>query len=339
MTRPARAPGIRLEVSHETIYHYPAPVELAHHLAFLRPLEDEAQQVLDHTLRIEPTPSHRQTGHDVFGNGRSCFSITTPHRGLRVQAQSVVAVQARHGGFCACGHPAVGARARRSALPGGHALRPGERVCLSLAHGAAPACRLGEYALDSFTPGRALGEAALDLMGRLHRDMRYEPASTDVSTPVLEAFERREGVCQDFAHILISCLRTLGLSARYVSGYLLTEPPPGQPRLARAPTPPTPGSSVYCPGASARPPGSGRLVDRARSDQQLPGRPAPRASGARARFQRRLPIAGRHPGRVGFTPLWCELAPPRCNADTALACTSQRGLIPLGTFPAMDQQT
>ena len=87
------------------------------------------------------------------------------------------------------------------------------------------------YAQLEFTPGRPLLEAAIGLMARIHHEFTYATASTDLTTPALEAFSRRQGVCQDFAHIMIACLRSLGLPARYVSGYLLTQPPPGQPRL------------------------------------------------------------------------------------------------------------
>jgi len=87
------------------------------------------------------------------------------------------------------------------------------------------------YALSSFMPGRPLMQAAQELTARMHRDFRYQTASTDINTPALEALQEKRGVCQDFAHILVSCFRSLGLPARYVSGYLLTQPPPGQPRL------------------------------------------------------------------------------------------------------------
>jgi transglutaminase-like putative cysteine protease len=87
------------------------------------------------------------------------------------------------------------------------------------------------YAQSSFTPGRPLVQAAQELTARMHRDLCYETASTDINTPALEALAKQRGVCQDFAHILLACLRSLGLPARYVSGYLLTQPPPGQARL------------------------------------------------------------------------------------------------------------
>jgi transglutaminase-like putative cysteine protease len=88
-----------------------------------------------------------------------------------------------------------------------------------------------DYAQASFTPGCNWFEAVHDLMGRIHGDFRFESGATTVSTPVETVLERREGVCQDFAHLMIAGLRALGLPALYMSGYLLTQPPPGQPRL------------------------------------------------------------------------------------------------------------
>jgi transglutaminase-like putative cysteine protease len=122
------------------------------------------------------------------------------------------------------------------------------------------------YARPSFTSGRPLLEAAHDLMERIHSDFVYEPEATDVSTPALEALEMRRGVCQDFAHVMLACLRSLGLPARYVSGYLLTEPAPGRPRLV--------GSdashawvSIYLPGMD----GSGEWSDLDPTNSRAPG--------------------------------------------------------------------
>jgi len=106
-----------------------------------------------------------------------------------------------------------------------------------------------EYALPSFAPGRPLVEAARHLMARIHSDFAYETQATDASTPALEALQLRKGVCQDFAHVMLACLRSLGLPARYVSGYLLTQPPPGQPRLVGADASHA-WVSVYLPGKS-----------------------------------------------------------------------------------------
>ena len=107
--------------------------------------------------------------------------------------------------------------------------------------------RLASYAAMSFTPGRPLLEAALDLTSRIFHEFKYDPTATSVSTPTMEVFEKRRGVCQDFAHLEIGCLRSLGLAARYVSGYLLTDPRPGQPRLVGADASHA-WLSVFCPG-------------------------------------------------------------------------------------------
>jgi transglutaminase-like putative cysteine protease len=98
-------------------------------------------------------------------------------------------------------------------------------------HHAPVHAAFARYAQSSFTPGRSLAQAAQALTARMHGDFHYATASTDINTPALEALQNKRGVCQDFAHILVACLRSLGLPARYVSGYLLTQPPPGQPRL------------------------------------------------------------------------------------------------------------
>lgn len=225
----AEVPVVRLAVSHETDYHYSAPVELAHHLAFLRPLQDAAQSLLDFDLRIDPLPNDRQSDEDVFGNARGVFSITSPHRGLHVQAQSVVELIPRHEGFDPARTPpweSVRERLRyRADAP--------FEAASAFAFPSPMAPRvpaIAEHARESFIAGRPIGEALIDWMHRLHEELSYAPESTEISTPVAQAFAQRRGVCQDFSHIVIAGLRTLGLAARYVSGYLLTEPPPGQPR-------------------------------------------------------------------------------------------------------------
>ena len=227
VTHACDAPGaVQLEVAHETAYRYAADVALAHHLAYLKPAETPHQRVEAFNIAIRPRPASRSMSVDVFGNTRIFFSVATPHARLAVRAASRVSVAPRYVRFD----------------PG--ATRPWEAVRERLVYAAgAPYAsesefafaspfvsihrELAAYARPSFIPGRAIGEAAVDLMKRIHREFRYESESTAVSTPILEAFAARRGVCQDFAHIMIGCLRALGLAARYVSGYLLTVPPPG----------------------------------------------------------------------------------------------------------------
>ncbi|HXD06809.1 MAG TPA: transglutaminase family protein [Burkholderiaceae bacterium] len=232
MSTPSSSDGAALiDVSHETLYRYAGPVELALHVAHLRPLDDARQSLLSFDMQVEPAPSHHACAIDAFGNARSFMSLDHPHDTLRVHSRSRVRV-----------------------LPGApvNADQPWEAASLSRRARAAPVCDPGvalfavpsartpsspalrEYVLASFTPQRPLGEAATDFMHRIHAEFRYEPASTEVNTPMLEAFAQRRGVCQDFAHVMLAGLRSLGLAARYVSGYVLTHPAPGAPALVGA---------------------------------------------------------------------------------------------------------
>ena len=219
-----------LEVVHETLYRYDQPVEQAQHIAFLRPCDDALQRLLDFELLIEPAPTHLRHELDAFGNLRSAFSLHAPHASLRVTARSRVRV--------AEAAPAAGeldADASRAHWRYVAGRRPDAAAAFVFASPMVPVePALRDWARPSFPPGRPLAEGARELMHRLHEEFRYEPQSTQVGTPVMEAFAQRRGVCQDFAHVMIGALRSLGLAARYVSGYLLTEPPPGQPRLQGA---------------------------------------------------------------------------------------------------------
>ena len=236
-----------LRIQHETRYQYAGPVELAHHMAFLRPLEDAAQHVEAFEMRVGPAPSQHSTTRDAFGNSRAFFSLTAPHQALSVKACSLLRVVDRYAGL----QPAASLPwdAVREQLRYAAGARYAPAAEFAFASPMVPLhAELRAYAAPSFSPGRPLAEAALELMQRVHEDFAYDPRSTQVATPVLQAFEQRRGVCQDFAHLTIGCLRALGLAARYVSGYLLTDPPPGQPRLLGADASHA-WVSVYAPGA------------------------------------------------------------------------------------------
>lgn len=230
MEPPTLAAPAVVDVVHETVYRYARPVELAQHIAFLRPRDDAGQRLVAFELDIEPRPARRSDEPDAFGNTRTLFALNTPHDALRVTARS--RVQWRPPAPHAPAPAWEDARARWRYVSGG---APEPAVPFVFASPLLPLHEpLRDWAQPSFTPGRPLDEAALELMNRLHAGFRYDPDATHVGTPVLEAFERRAGVCQDFAHLMIAALRSLGLAARYVSGYLLTAPPPGQPRLLGA---------------------------------------------------------------------------------------------------------
>ncbi|RZT97924.1 transglutaminase family protein [Rivibacter subsaxonicus] len=216
------APVALIEVEHETVYRYESAVELAQHLAMLQPCEVPGlQRLLGFEMQIRPTPAYRQSGNDSFGNRRCWFQVAAPHTELLVQARSRIELCTQpQAPLPVLGWEAAAAIGHYRA---GAAYDPAQEFCF--ASPLLPAPVLGDpalqaYALRSFWPGRPLVEAALELMHRLHADWRYRPASTTVATPVLEVFARREGVCQDFAHLMIAMLRSLGLATRYVSGYL-----------------------------------------------------------------------------------------------------------------------
>jgi transglutaminase-like putative cysteine protease len=217
----ARAAVRDLDIVHDTGYDYASPVSLAHHLAHLQPLHDEHQQLLHFQLDIEPRPAQRRDSLDAMGNPQCHFSLAQPHDQLQVRAASRVRVAARFDGLDADQSPAWDAVARSLQYVARAPLQPAVEYALPSPYvPRLPALR--EYAAPLFPPGRPLAQAALALMHRVHTDFRYESQSTDIDTPLAQAFAQRRGVCQDFAHLMAGALRMLGLPARYVSGYLLT---------------------------------------------------------------------------------------------------------------------
>jgi transglutaminase-like putative cysteine protease len=241
-----------LHVVHETAYDYAPPVRTAQHMAHLKPATRGGQELLGHRLAIEPPPVQRSEAIDVFGNTRSFFSLEYSHDFLRVQADSLVSTAA----------PSV----PKASLPWEEAAERmryhrGARYDAAAEFAfASPYVPRDDaftaYAQPSFAAGRPLLESARELMQRIHADFEYATTVTDVNTPALEALRLRKGVCQDLAHVMLGCLRSLGLPARYVSGYLLTEPAPGKPRLVGADASHA-WVSVYLPAAQ----GEGSWVD------------------------------------------------------------------------------
>ena len=218
---------MKLCVTHETRYDYAPAVDTAEHLAFLKPLDNRHQQLLSHSLQISPEPAQLRHTDDVFGNPRSFFSFKVSHTQLQVVALSVVATSSRPSPASAIGWEAA---RERFVYQAGGLYDPA--VEFTFVSPFAPRhAEFAAYARASFAPGAPLLACAQDLMRRIHADFTYESASTQVNTPALEALVNRKGVCQDFAHIMIACLRAMGVAARYVSGYLLTQPPPGTQKL------------------------------------------------------------------------------------------------------------
>ena len=222
-----------IEISHETRYGYAAPVSQAQHLAHLQPMSDPWQHVLEFSLQILPLPAQQSAGFDPMGNQQLFFSLNQPHRALHVRSRSRVRVAARFEQIEAATSPLWEGLRDRLGYEAGARYDPAVEFVQPSPY--VPRLEgLRDYGAASFPPGRPLAIGGLDLMRRIHRDFRFETASTDIDTPLATAFAQRRGVCQDFAHLMIGAMRMQGLPARYVSGYLLTIPPPGQEPLVGA---------------------------------------------------------------------------------------------------------
>jgi len=223
---------MRFHIVHITRYAYSQPVGLCHNEAHLRPRDFELQTCRETRVDVDPLPACFEERVDYFGNPIAYFSVQAPHERLTVTATSTV--------------HRLPAPARDLEASG-----PWERIAAHLRSAADPAvlsvreymldsplvaadADLAAFALPSFAPGRPLLSAVHDLNYRIHREFLYDPNVTTVSTPLADVLQRRRGVCQDFAHLAIGCLRSLGIPARYVSGYLQSTPPPGQERLRGA---------------------------------------------------------------------------------------------------------
>lgn len=213
---------MRYKVRHETIYRYSEEVQLSHSLLTCQPRDSEHQQCLDSDIWIEPAPTFCERRRDALGNWIAYFSLEERHLQLNIVCRSMVEVLPRE---LNC----------PTAL-NWEQVQPDQPTLSQFLYPSpltdCPECK--DYAAPSFPPQRAAWEAVLDLLGRIHADFRYLPGSTLVSTPLTQVMRQRQGVCQDFAHLMVACLRAFGLPTRYVSGYLLTTPPPGQARLVGA---------------------------------------------------------------------------------------------------------
>jgi len=274
-----RLPPARYHVVHETSYSYDSPVSLSRQLLHLTPRDCPWQRCLAHQITVDPEPSTARDRLDCFGNPVRELAIEFPHDQLIVRAESTIDVFPH----LPAGAEAALTSAASATQPSGYlyASPAWERVRDALAYGAQPvlleaSCfqfespyvrvkrEFAAYARACLTPGRPVLEAVQALMSRIYDEFEFDPEATTVATPVLEVLAEKRGVCQDFAHLMLSCLRSQGLAARYVSGYLLTHPPPGQPRMVGADASHA-WVSVYCPELEG-----GRWVDFDPTNNLLP---------------------------------------------------------------------
>ena len=232
-------------ITHRTLYEYAAPVTMSHHVARLEPLSLATQTQESFTLKIFPEPSLRKARTDYFGNRLCLFSVQEVHSKLEIITHSRVNVTGKK-------LPApeqspaweVAAQMFRDPVSP-EVVEPYQFIFDSPQVRAS--FELADYARESFGKDTPVLAGALDLTRRIFEDFKFDPKATTVATPLEEVWEKRRGVCQDFAHLGIACLRSLGLPARYVSGYLRTRPPEGKPRLVGADASHA-WFRIFCPG-------------------------------------------------------------------------------------------
>jgi transglutaminase-like putative cysteine protease len=240
-----REDEVTYRIRHATSYVYDDVVTLAHNEARLTPRNGPWQIAHSARLVVEPTPAFMVRERDYFGNWQTQFALQEPHRHVLVTAHSEVTVRAP---FLPAPGDTPSWESTRDLLA--NSSDPDVFEAVEHAYESPHVQLLPElrdYALVSFTPHRPILAASLELCSRIHADFAYKPGTTSVATPVKVVFEQRRGVCQDFAHLMLGCLRSLGLSARYVSGYVRTRPPAGQARRIGADASHA-WLSVFCPG-------------------------------------------------------------------------------------------
>ena len=219
---------MRYQVQHKTTYLYSEPASVAHNLLHLRVPTTHRQSVEDFALLVEPKPRSIVSRTDYFGNQVHYFSLSEPHEGMTITSTSRVSVKPTPVPAKSLAWEELAAAGRESTFP------LEVRQYLYPSRHIRPIPALLEYGKAAFTKGRPIAEAVIELTARIFKDYKYDSGATDIQTPLEDVVRQRHGVCQDFAHVGIGVLRSLGLPSRYVSGYLRTQPPPGKPRLVGA---------------------------------------------------------------------------------------------------------
>jgi len=220
------------DIRHVTTYGYESPVSFARCSLRLEPRSGDGQQLISHSVDIRPRPADRTVRRDFFGTHTESILIETAHRNLRIDSRSRVSVARSAPDRATPGPPWESVR---DVAFEATSLGPASPIGYVFASPLVPVLGpVTSYAILSFPPASGILAGAVDLMHRIRTEFKYDPKATVVSTPLKEVFEKRHGVCQDFAHVMIAGLRGLGLPAAYVSGYLRTIPPPGKPRLQGA---------------------------------------------------------------------------------------------------------
>ncbi len=235
---------MRYQVEHQTVYSYDTSVIQSQQLLHMMPRQTDFQQCVSYTLACEPSPAEQSRRCDFFGNHNDYLTLLTPHQSLEVTSRFQVDVQPRPTMQTLMQSPAWEQVQAMLQLQGTQHLEATPFIYATARVKCSEA--LATFAQTCFTPQRPLLEAAMSLTQQIYTEFEFDAQATDISTPLDEVLKGRRGVCQDFAHLMIGALRSLGLACRYVSGYILTHPPAGQPRLVGADASHA-WVSVYCP--------------------------------------------------------------------------------------------
>lgn len=222
---------LRYHIRHITRYHYSGRIDLCHSLAHLTPREDEGQETMAQRIDVSPAPDFRSERQDYFGNKVDYFAIQGSHKSLEVLSTLTVEKESKTANLPVSGVP-------WDAYPKSDHIKDKSGVRIGNFVLPTPACphlpEVGTFLQPSLQPGRDTMELANEVMSRIYTEFDYTPGATDTSTPLAKVMEQKQGVCQDFAHIMIAAMRSLRIPARYISGYLETLPPPGKPKLQGA---------------------------------------------------------------------------------------------------------
>ncbi|MBD0824493.1 transglutaminase family protein [Aestuariibaculum marinum] len=222
------------QVSHTTSYDYESDVTFCHNIATLKPKTLAGQTLLDYKLEITPAPSEITERIDFFGNYITRFSLQKEHKKLKVTATSKVLrnfneqpdITASEKGKNITLNEALSALKSNDE----HIIDARQYILESILI-AKITPEIKAYAEISFKPNRSIFDAAIELMQRIYTEFDFDPTFSNVATPIHEVIKAKKGVCQDFAQIAIACVRSVGLPARYISGYIETLPPPGKEKL------------------------------------------------------------------------------------------------------------
>jgi len=228
---------MHFSVTHSTKYQYSAPVSYGHNIATLRPRRSKGQELLDYEIRIVPEPSEISERIDFFGNYITRFSVQEMHKVLQVTTQSRIARDYAqfHDSFFSESCRSItmddALTALNSTIP---EVLDAKQFILESIFIKKMDQDIRHYAEKSFRGNRSVFDAAYELMQRIYTDFEFVSGFTSISTPIKEVMQERKGVCQDFAQIAIACIRSMGLPAKYISGYIETLPPPGKEKLIGA---------------------------------------------------------------------------------------------------------